>query len=229
MNIRNWLRSFRFAYDGLLYALATQKNMKFHFLAAFAVLILALFLELTKIEILFIMLAVTLIIITELINTAVEKAVDLAMPEQHPVAKIAKDVAAASVLVTAAFAVSVGIIVFYEPMDEWLRGLRHQHQPLEIGPIWIIATIVLLSTMVLHTRFSTRRIWLRPSLISALAFSISTMIAIQSDTLITILAYSLSGIMAIILYEKTKRSFFSLCMGALLGSLITFGIFIVLM
>ncbi len=123
---RKWRRSFRYAYEGIKYALDTQRNMKFHFCVAFLVLLAALFIHLPKTDILFILLAVTLMIVTELINTAVEKTVDLAMPERHPLAKIAKDVAAASVLVSAGFAVIVGMIVFYEPIDHLLRNSRMQ-------------------------------------------------------------------------------------------------------
>ena len=112
MKLRKWLRSFRFAYEGILYTLRSQKNMKFHFAASFLVFLLALYFELAKTELLFVLLAVTLILVTELINTAIEKTVDLAMPEQHPLAKIAKDVAAAAVLVASVFACIVGFIIF---------------------------------------------------------------------------------------------------------------------
>ncbi len=100
---QKWLRSFRYAYEGVKYALFTQHNMRFHFLASFGVLLAALLLSLSKLEVLFLLLAITLMIVTELINTAVEKTVDLAMPDRHPLAKIAKDVAAAAVLVSAVF------------------------------------------------------------------------------------------------------------------------------
>lgn len=228
MNVRGWLRSFRYAYDGFLYALSTQKNMKFHFFAAFVALLLALLLELDKIEILFILLAVSLIIVTELINTALEKAVDLAMPDRHPVAKIAKDVAAASVLAASVFAVIVGFVVFFEPFDRWLSGVRGQHMTMNISSIWVIAILVLLSMMVLHVRFSLRRKRLRPSLISALSFSVASMIAAHSETLTILLAYSLSGLTALLLFEQTKRSLISICLGAIAGSVVTFGILFVL-
>lgn len=219
MKVHRWLKSFRYAYEGLVYALKTQKNMKFHFFAAFCALVLALLLHLSKIEILFILLAVTLIFVTELINTAVEKAVDLAMPETHPIAKIAKDVAAASVLVAAFFAIAVGVIVFYEPLlktgfERW----QIRSEQLEIGPVWVLTCLVLLITIVLHMRFTGKGKAWRPSLTSALSFSLATMIALQTgDALPSLIAFSLSLIIAILLYDKTKRSLTSIAGGAAVG------------
>ncbi len=220
---RSWLRSFRYAYEGLIYALSSQRNMKFHFTVAFIVLILALVLNLSTLEILFIILAITLILVTELLNTAIEKAVDLAMPEQHPIAKIAKDVAAASVLVTAVFAVAVGMIVFYKPMTLLFSDVREQSQMTSVDTFWIFIAIVLLSMVVIHTRFTKNKRFIKPSLISALSFSISTLMMLYVPALIVgLLAYSLSLLIVIILYEKTNRSFASLLFGGLIGSMITF-------
>lgn len=104
--------SFGYACRGLLDAFRTEKHMKFHLIAAL-VAIGALFVyQQSKVEILFVCLAIALVWITEIINTAIEKTVDLAMPDQHPIAKLAKDLAAGAVLVASVFAVVVGIIVF---------------------------------------------------------------------------------------------------------------------
>ncbi|MBP1992846.1 diacylglycerol kinase [Paenibacillus eucommiae] len=217
-----WRRSFRYAYEGIKYALDTQGNMKFHFFVAFLVLIAALFFHLSKTDILFLLLAVTLMLVTELINTAVEKTVDLAMPDKHPLAKIAKDVAAASVLVSAVFAVVVGMIVFYEPIDNLFRQAKQQDNPMSPGIIWVLLALVVLSVIVIETRFSDKGKFVRPSLLSAVAFSVSTLIAIFANyTLIVLLAYTLSAIIFIILYDKKTRPFPALIMGAIIGAAVT--------
>lgn len=90
--------------------------MKFHTVAAAAALALSFLLHISKFDWLFVLTAIALVFTAELINTAIEKTVDLAMPDVHPLAKIAKDAAAAAVLVTAVFAVVVGILVFYDPL-----------------------------------------------------------------------------------------------------------------
>ncbi|MFH5182776.1 diacylglycerol kinase family protein [Paenibacillus sp. TAB 01] len=217
-----WHRSFRFAYEGVKYALSTQRNMKFHFFAAFAALLLALFFRLPKLEILFILLAVTLMIVTELINTAVEKAVNLAMPDLHPLAKIAKDVAAASVLVSAAFAAMVGMIVFYEPVDRLFREARvSEGHGFSAAMVWILLSLVMLTVIVVETRFSKPGSRVKPSLLSAVAFAVSTLITcFVGVTLVGLLSYLLAGLVAFVLYDKSDRGLPNLALGASIGAFV---------
>lgn len=224
---RKWLRSFRYAYEGLQYALATQHNMKFHFLATFAVLLLALVLQLGVFEILFILLSITLVIVTELFNTAVEKAVDLAMPEVHPIAKIAKDVAAAAVLVAAIFAAATGMIIFYHPLLKLFTELKIHNEPMTMEMIWIFIALVVLSVVVVQTRLMDRRTYARPSLLAAVACCMATLISMYVMKLpVIILAFALAGLTILVLYEKTERPVRSLAIGAILGILITLLCFI---
>ncbi|CAN7491536.1 diacylglycerol kinase [Paenibacillus sp. LjRoot56] len=219
---RKWRRSFRYAYEGIKYALDTQRNMKFHFSVAFLVLLAALFIHLSKTDILFILLAVTLMIVTELINTAVEKTVDLAMPDRHPLAKIAKDVAAASVLVSAMFAIVVGLVVFYEPVDRLLRHARLEETPMSAGSIWILIALVMLTVIVIETRFSDKGKLVRPSLLTAIAFAIATVILVLvTETIAALLGYTLSIIILIVLYDKKTRPFPALFLGAMIGIVVT--------
>ncbi|MDB5052270.1 MAG: prokaryotic diacylglycerol kinase [Bacilli bacterium] len=216
-----WLRSFRFAYEGLQYALATQRNMKFHFFISFVALTSALLFRISKVEILFIILAITLVIMTELINTAVEKTVDLAMPEQHPLAKVAKDLAAASVLVAAVFAVIVGTIVFYTPISHWFHHEKSIKATITSDSVWLYLALVIVTVIVMETRFSHSR-RLRPSLWMAIAFSLSTLITLlTTNTLVSILAYSLSILFMIMLYEKKNRPLSVSIFGAFIGCAIT--------
>ncbi len=216
-----WQRSFRYAYEGVKYALATQRNMKFHFFAALVILALALFFGLPKTDILFILLAVTLMIVTELINTAVEKAVDLAMPDLHPLAKIAKDVAAASVLVTAAFAAVTGMIVFYDPIERLIQTGRAGGHPITAGTVWILLSLVILTVIVVQTRFSSKGNWVKPSLLTAVAFAVAALIACRvQDTLVALLGFLLAVVLLLALHDKRKRPFGSLLLGALLGGFV---------
>lgn len=221
-DVKKFRRSFRYAYEGLKHSLSTQQNMQFHFMVAFLVLILAFLLELPKTDILFILLSVTLVIVCELINTAVEKAVDLAMPDRHPLAKIAKDVAAAAVLVSAVFAAIVGMLVFYEPIDRLIRQAGTAESALTPGLIWTLVILVALTVIVVQTRFTDRRIPLRPSLLTAVSFAISTWIALLTGhTLIALLGYSLSIQLTFVLYDKRSRQLPALAVGAIFGSVMT--------
>lgn len=106
------LRSFRYAFDGLRYSFATQLNMRIHMTAAALVSVLTLLLPLSTAEILFVTAAVCAVIICELANTALETVVDMVSPNPHPLARIAKDIAAAAVMVSAFFAVIIGAVIF---------------------------------------------------------------------------------------------------------------------
>lgn len=221
-DVKKFRRSFRFAYEGLKYALTTQQNMQFHFSAAFLVFIAAIVLEISRVETLLLLLAVTLVIVTELINTAVEKTVDLAMPDRHPLAKIAKDVAAAAVLVSAAFAAVTGMVVFYEPIDLLLRHAASGDRAVTPGMIWSLVALVALTVVVLQSRFARGRAVLRPSLMTAISFSVSTWVTLlTSNTLVALLGYSLSLQMMLFLAAGRRSPLASLLTGALLGSGIT--------
>lgn len=114
MRAKNFPESFRFAVAGLIYAFRTQRNVKFHVLAALLVFCLSSYLKLSRTELLFVVFATLLVIITEMVNTAIEAAVDLAVGENlNPLAKIAKDVAAGAVLVAAVNALAVAGLVLW--------------------------------------------------------------------------------------------------------------------
>ncbi len=86
--------------------------MRIHFMSAFIVIIAGLLTGLAIVEWLIIILAITLVIGAEMVNTAIEYVVDLASPEIHPLAKQAKDVAAGAVLVFAMASVIIGLLIF---------------------------------------------------------------------------------------------------------------------
>lgn len=105
------IRSFRDAFAGLAYCLATQRNMVIHVAAGAAVMLLSYLLHIERWEFFFLLTAVFAVIIVEAINTAIEKTVDLATKERQKLAHIAKDAAAGAVLLTTFYAIIVGILV----------------------------------------------------------------------------------------------------------------------
>lgn len=104
--------SFKYAFEGLMAAFKEEPNLKFHFLAGILVIILGFVLKISKADWVTIIILIGLVIAIELTNTAIEAVVDGLTPEQHPAAKIAKDISAGAVLITALTAVAVGIIIF---------------------------------------------------------------------------------------------------------------------
>ncbi|MEW5784665.1 MAG: diacylglycerol kinase family protein [Bacillota bacterium] len=105
------LRSFKDAFAGLFYCFATQRNMTIHAVAGLCVLAFAYWLHVPLVEMLLLLAAVFAVLTAEAVNTALEKAVDVATMDQHELAHIAKDVAAGAVLLTAVFAVITGLAV----------------------------------------------------------------------------------------------------------------------
>ena len=116
MRSRSLLWSFNYAIEGIVYALRTQRNMRLHVDAAMLVARRrACSSASTRLEFVAMVFAISLVFVTELLNTAIEAAVDVATERYDPLAKIAKDVAAGAVLVAAINALIVGYLVFFEP------------------------------------------------------------------------------------------------------------------
>ena len=104
--------SFKYAYEGLVAALKEEPNLKLHFLAGALVIILGLYLNISKSDWLILIILIGFVIAVELTNTAIEAVVDGLTKEHHPAAKIAKDISAGAVLVSSITAAVAGIIIF---------------------------------------------------------------------------------------------------------------------
>lgn len=104
--------SFKYAFKGVHRELKEEQNLKIHILIMILVIIAGFILRISPIEWIICIILFGFVIALELINTAIELTVDLAMPEIHPKAKAAKDIAAAAVLVSAFCSVIVGLIIF---------------------------------------------------------------------------------------------------------------------
>ncbi|MBI0576386.1 diacylglycerol kinase family protein [Neobacillus cucumis] len=107
------LRSFAYAIDGIRTAIIAERNMRIHLLFSFLVIGGSFFFSITRMEWLFIILVISGMFALELINSAIERVVDLVTEEYHPLAKQAKDLAAGAVFLYAIFSVIIGIIVFF--------------------------------------------------------------------------------------------------------------------
>ena len=111
--------SFRHAFRGMGYVLRTQRNAWIHALVSLLVLLMALWLQLPLRDWAVLLLTIAMVWTAEFINTALEAVVDLASPQQHPLAKVGKDVGAAAVLIAAATSVLIGLLVLGPPL--WQR------------------------------------------------------------------------------------------------------------
>ncbi len=110
--IKRLIKSFGYAADGIKYAFKYEQNIIVHLIITVIVVIAGLLLDISFFEWLIVVMAIGLVVATELINTSIEALVDLACPNKNRLAKIAKDTAAGAVLVFAITAVIVGLIIF---------------------------------------------------------------------------------------------------------------------
>lgn len=109
--------------DGISYVTKNEKNFKREIVLGIIALILSYILKIDKIEFIIILTMICLVLTAEIINTAIERAVDLVTKEYHELARIAKDVSAGSVLVTSIFSLIIGIIIFIPKIITLLGGL----------------------------------------------------------------------------------------------------------
>ena len=111
MKARNLRESFRYAGTGIAQAFESERNIKIHVGAAIAVGAIALVMRVRPVEAVVVVIAATSVIVAEMINTALERCIDLVSPEYHPLAAKVKNIAAGAVLIATIGAVIVGIVI----------------------------------------------------------------------------------------------------------------------
>lgn len=107
-----FIAGFGYAFSGLWYALQTQRNVRVHVLIGTLAVLLGIILRISALEFAMIFVAIASVFIAEMFNTVIELCIDLASPDYHPLAKVAKDVAAGAVLLSAMLSVIIGLFVF---------------------------------------------------------------------------------------------------------------------
>ena len=117
--MKKFLMSFKYAWEGLWYCIRTQRNFRFHTMAALSALILSYKYELSRAELLVLAFTIVFVLISEMVNTALEAVVDMTANGYNSYAKIAKDVVAGAVLVSAVAASVTGIVLFYRDGYFW--------------------------------------------------------------------------------------------------------------
>lgn len=228
MPLKRWIKSANFAIDGILHGTKTQRHLRYHLYAAALVLILSYTLGISQNEFLIIVLAVIVVFLAELFNTAIEAVVDLLSPEHREGAKIAKDVAAGAVFTTAFGAAVVGYII----LMPHLRSIVHEgfriarHSPEDIS---LMALIFVLILVVIAKAYFGKGAPLRggfPSGHSALAFSlwVSVTYALGSPVLSLISFFAAAAIAASRVITGI-HTLSEVIIGSLMGAIVTFILF----
>jgi diacylglycerol kinase (ATP) len=226
------IESINYAFEGIIHVLRTQRNMRIHFLIAVGVLVSALGFDVSKIELIVLLLAIAFVLIAEMINTAVEAAVDVASTSFDPMAKLAKDIAAGAVLIATINAVAIGYLVFSgQVADRSSRFLdRLSKTPAELTLVALVLVIVLVLAMKAFSGHGTplRGGW--PSGHAAIAFAgwMAVTLTIEASPhrfLISSLAFIMALLVAHTRVEAGVHSTLEVATGGTLGATVTLVIF----
>ena len=228
MKSRSIIESFNYAVDGIIYTLKTQRNMRIHFALAVFVLILSLFLNFTRLEFLILFITVTFVIATEMINTAIEKAIEMITEDYHPLAKISKNVAAGAVLVSAINAIVVGYLLFFDRFNPFSGLLLTKIRNSPVHLTFISLFLVILITIAIKTKAQTGTPF-KGGIVSghtAVSFLIATCISfVTKNILVTTLAYFMAILVGESRIEGKIHSLLEVIMGGVLGVLVGILIF----
>lgn len=220
------IEGFNYAVDGIISAFKNEFNMRVHLLCAIFALLLSLFFDLSRVEMIALSFTITLVFVTELINTAIEKTVDLLSPEYHVAAGMAKDIAAGAVLVTAINALFVAYLLFVVPIGTYQGSLLSKVRANPLFLAFIVLIIVVLLAVILKSRFSRGHgTHFQGGTVSghaAVSFSAATIIAAFTNLmLITMLAYFLAFLVSESRVEGGIHKISEVLAGGLLGTLVT--------
>ncbi len=225
---RRPMDSFRYAMEGIVYTFRTQKHMRFHFFTVVLVLLIGLIFKLNKSEMVILLFTVSLVLVAEMINTAIESVVDLVTETYHPLAKSAKDIAAGAVLVTTVNAIVVGFLLFLT--DRNISEARLQIHQLSPEPMvtMSVGLVLLMLIIVLGKVIGRKGTILQGGVISghsAMGFFMAMTIVFLSNNLLSaILALSLAALVAQSRVEGKIHTLQEVLIGAfaaiLLGGLI---------
>jgi diacylglycerol kinase (ATP) len=198
--------------------------MKIHTIAAFFIIIISLFAKLSKTDIILLIFAISLVLICEMINTAIEKSIDLFTNQYHPLAKISKDVAAGAVFIASFNAVAIGYLVFFNKAVSSTETVISKilKSDLHITTITILSILILV--VLIKIRLSSRNILQggMPSGHAAVAFSLVTAVALKSENvLVSLFAFFLGFLVVQSRLESKIHSIIEVVLGATLGILVT--------
>ena len=225
------LDSFNYAFEGIIHVLRTQRNLRIHFAVAVSVLIFALIVNVTKMELIALLISVTFVLIAEMLNTGVEAAIDIATTSFDPMAKIAKDIAAGAVLIASVNALIVGYFVFSGKVADKSSQLldRLREAPAEITIVALVLTVIIVVATKAYTGRGTPLRGGLPSGHAALAFAgwmaITYITGGDHRFVVSSVALALAFLVAQTRIESGVHSTLEVAYGGLVGALTTLVVF----
>ena len=228
--MRKFTESVNNAIEGILHAAKTQRHLRYHLYAAAAVLLLVYILDIDRTDFLIISITVILVLLAEMINTSIEYVVDILSPEYTEHARIAKDIAAGAVFITAFGAVIIGYIIL-SPYSKKLFRIGLYEAKYARGEIAVLSTILVLISIVVLKAYFGKGHPLRggmPSGHAALAFSAWMAVTYMTGNFFaSLFCFILAVIVAMSRVTIKAHSTLEVIVGAVIGAGITFLLFTV--
>ena len=225
-------RSFQHAYQGIVSAVRTQRNLRFHFFAGIGVLVAGLLVGVSELELAVLVLTILVVFVTEMLNTAMEFVVDLVTSEYHPLAKLAKDVSAGAVLVSSVGAVVVGYLILADDLGplsmDTLNSIRRWPGHLTLVSLGVVVLAVVLGKAL--TRSPHSFYGGMPSGHAAVAFAgwvAASFIAAEGRYagLVSLISLLMALLVCQSRIESGIHNPYQVVVGAVIGSLTTVAIF----
>lgn len=215
--------SFRFALNGVLLSFKSQRHLRIHFTLAVLVLVAGFIWRLPRAELLILIGAISLVILAELFNTAVETVVDLVTTDYHPLAKVAKDVAAGAVLVASVNAALVGMLLFLD-VEQIQRSIQQQPVQEDAVRTFAVGLLLLLLLLVMWKVRGGKGRFLQGGVVSghsAIAFFLATlMLMVSQHPLVAVLALLMAILVSQSRVESGVHTMREVLLGALLGMIV---------
>ena len=225
MKSRSLIESFNYAVTGIIYTLKTEKNMRIHFIIAIIVVLFSLFFDFSRGELILLFFTISLVLITEMINTAIERTVDLITEDFHPLARLAKDVAAGGVLIAAINSLVVAYLLFFDRLNPYTNLVLHKIKNSPIHLTFVALALVIMLTVGIKTKFyQGRGTPFQGGIVSghaAVTFCVATIIVfLANNILVSTLSYFMAALVGESRIEGRIHSLLEVIVGALLGIII---------
>lgn len=216
--------------SGVVFTFRTQRHMRFHLFVVLIIVLLGLFINLGLRETLVLLFTISLVLVAEMFNSAIEATVDLASPNYHPLAKFAKDIAAGAVLITTIIALVVGgMLIVGEDRWEALKINLSGGFGIPAVPRILTGMLLLFVIVVIGKGIGKRGQVLQGGLVSghaAFGFFLATALAFVTDNaLAASLGFILAAIIAQSRLEAKFHSIFELVLGGTVGCVLALVIF----
>ena len=220
--------------SGLVYTFRTQRHMRFHITVVLIVLLLGIFLNFGLREVMVLLFTVSLVMVAEMFNSAIEATVDLASPNYHPLARFAKDIAAGAVLISTIIALVIGaLLIIGENRWEGIKlSLSAEAPALTMMVRFVLGCFLVFLLVVIGKGLGKRGQVLHGGLVSghaAYGFFLAVSVIYLSENVVTSgLALLLAALVAQSRYEAKIHSLFEVCLGATLGTVLGILVYFIL-